>query len=277
MIEEVETLAAIKKHKTMSTAASYLRVSQSAVSKRIAQLESRVGVPLLERRGRYVVLTEAGEKLISQTQPHLEGIKRAIALNDQAEKIDVKLGVSESILGSWGARLLRIVKSELAKSTNLELHAHRGALIVEKVSSGELDIGLCAGKVPSGKGLHKISLGREQMVWVGNKSNEQVIAIEKSSLTWKSISSRLDSKGFIHLESFFAITQMANQGVAMSLVPEGMVEALKIRASLVSPDRPKIYRPIQLIAKKSWLVNSRSKEVIDAVEFAYKNLKLGES
>ncbi|MCB0358958.1 MAG: LysR family transcriptional regulator, partial [Bdellovibrionales bacterium] len=45
---------------SLTKAASELRVSQSAISVQVQQLEAQLGTKLFERRGRRLILTEAG-------------------------------------------------------------------------------------------------------------------------------------------------------------------------------------------------------------------------
>ncbi len=61
MIEYFEALDALDRQSTTAAAGTILRISQSAVSKRIAALESRLGYAVIERRGRGVELTPAGQ------------------------------------------------------------------------------------------------------------------------------------------------------------------------------------------------------------------------
>ncbi|MFZ8913437.1 MAG: helix-turn-helix domain-containing protein, partial [Pseudomonadales bacterium] len=60
MIENLETLVTLSKTGTMMEAATVLKISQSAVSKRVAALERQYDRALIERRGRRVVLTAYG-------------------------------------------------------------------------------------------------------------------------------------------------------------------------------------------------------------------------
>ena len=55
MIENLETLIALSKAATMMEASTALRISQSAVSKRIAALERYYDRDLIQRHGRRVV------------------------------------------------------------------------------------------------------------------------------------------------------------------------------------------------------------------------------
>jgi DNA-binding transcriptional LysR family regulator len=73
--------------RNFTAAAKTLRVSPSAISKMIRQLEARLGVTLLTRTTRATSLTEAGERFLSQAGPALELILAAMAdAGSSAEK-----------------------------------------------------------------------------------------------------------------------------------------------------------------------------------------------
>jgi DNA-binding transcriptional LysR family regulator len=63
--------------RNFTAAAEALRISPSAISKTIRQLETRLGVTLLTRTTRATSLTEAGERFLSQVGPALELILSA--------------------------------------------------------------------------------------------------------------------------------------------------------------------------------------------------------
>lgn len=52
---------AVAEHGSFTRAASALHVSQPALSQQIRQLEESLGVPLFDRSGRTIHLTDAGE------------------------------------------------------------------------------------------------------------------------------------------------------------------------------------------------------------------------
>ncbi|WP_433304684.1 LysR family transcriptional regulator [Actinoplanes sp. CA-030573] len=60
MWQELETLIAVVEEQQFTRAASRLGVSQPEVSRRIRRLERRLGVVLLIRSTRHVVVTEQG-------------------------------------------------------------------------------------------------------------------------------------------------------------------------------------------------------------------------
>lgn len=60
----LRTLRELSRRETMAAVADALSISSSAVSQQIAQLEDEVGIALVERRGRGVTLTPAGQRLV---------------------------------------------------------------------------------------------------------------------------------------------------------------------------------------------------------------------
>ncbi len=60
----LRTLRELQQRKTMAAVADALFLSPSAISQQITALEEDVGISLIERRGRGVVLTPAGENLV---------------------------------------------------------------------------------------------------------------------------------------------------------------------------------------------------------------------
>jgi DNA-binding transcriptional LysR family regulator len=64
---------------TIAAVADALAFTPSAVSQQLSTLEREAGLPLLERRGRRVVLTPAGQNLVRHAEAVLEQLERAAA------------------------------------------------------------------------------------------------------------------------------------------------------------------------------------------------------
>jgi molybdate transport repressor ModE-like protein len=62
-LRQLEMLEAIDRLGTLTRAAEHLHVTQPAISSQMRKLEEQVGVPLLEREGRGVRLTDAGQSV----------------------------------------------------------------------------------------------------------------------------------------------------------------------------------------------------------------------
>jgi len=72
------TFECVARHLRFARAADELRVTPTAVSKTIAQLEERIGVRLLNRTTRSVALTEAGARLLESAAPALASLRRGL-------------------------------------------------------------------------------------------------------------------------------------------------------------------------------------------------------
>lgn len=77
------TFVAVAQQQTLRAAAESLHLTHSAVSQQIGELESRLGFPLFDRRGRRVHLNAAGQALLRHVAPALaqvdDGVQAAAA------------------------------------------------------------------------------------------------------------------------------------------------------------------------------------------------------
>lgn len=263
-LEALETVAALG---TVSAAASRLRLTQGAVSKRLQALERDVGEPLLVRSGRGVVLTPRGAELLDEVRPLLSGLRRAVSGetgHDSNPHERFSLAMSESLLASWGAALVHDLSEDRAGS-HWTLHAHRSPLVIDRVRSGEVAFGICAGRADVAADLTAVPLAEEELVIVPAGLGRthlrglrrlEVIGIEEGSATWKTLRHRLGSVGrldltFTHrIQSFAAIVALARHGFGHGLVPRPLAAACGIpNRHLLSLPRGGLTRPIQLVAR----------------------------
>jgi DNA-binding transcriptional LysR family regulator len=92
---ELSAFVAVAEHRNFTRAAAQLGVSPSTLSQTVRSFEERLGVRLLNRTTRSVALTEAGERLLADAQPILDGIDKAIeAVNSFRDKPIVTLRLS---------------------------------------------------------------------------------------------------------------------------------------------------------------------------------------
>lgn len=269
MIELFETLDALETHKTMHKTATALRVSQPTVSKRVALLEHRLGLRLLQKDGRGVLLTPEGQGLLQRVRPLLAGLKEVLSEKSTFPLSKLNLGFSESILGSWGAQAMARL-SEESPELRFYFHAHRSPVVIDRVRSGEYLFGVCAGFCAKAPDLQVQEVGREKMIWVQSKkrplAGRPLMSIEKSSETWVSIATQMKKEKLqptVTLESFSSIAQLANCGLVEALVPSGVSKCL-IKPTLSK--RPlKITRPIVLIGRKSTFSRPELKGMVQAL------------
>src|SRR5690606_7583070 len=95
--QHLHAFVAIAETGSFSAAAERLHLTQPAVSKRIALLEEQLKSPLFDRIGRQVVLTQAGQVLLSKATLILREVtaaQRAIA--DLKGEVEGKLSIATS-------------------------------------------------------------------------------------------------------------------------------------------------------------------------------------
>jgi DNA-binding transcriptional LysR family regulator len=75
---ELSAFAAVAEQHSFAKAAAQLGIAPSTLSQTIRALEERLGVRLLNRTTRSVATTEAGERLLAELRPALDGVGRAV-------------------------------------------------------------------------------------------------------------------------------------------------------------------------------------------------------
>lgn len=77
-LRQLRTFVAVARHGSFSQAGQVIGLSQSAVSHSIKELESEMGVRLLDRTTREVMLTEAGQQLATRLERQLEELSTTV-------------------------------------------------------------------------------------------------------------------------------------------------------------------------------------------------------
>jgi len=263
MLENLETLVTLSKTGTMMETATVLKISQSAVSKRIAALERHYDRALIERHGRRVVLTHHGTRLVEKVMPVISEL-RSVFLEDNAlRRGKIIMGVSEAILASWGPRLFARVQARMPE-VEFTFHAQRSPVVLDRIRSGEYMVGICTGSPDADTDLQSEVIRRETMVILPSRlqpivyrigDDLDVITIESRSGAWRSIEDdmrRLNLRRRVSLESFFSVAQMALAGFGHGLVPEGVARTLGVgEPDWISLADAGLHRPVRFVARKS--------------------------
>jgi DNA-binding transcriptional LysR family regulator len=77
-LRDLSAFATVARHRNFRRAAIELRISPSALSENLRDLEERLGVRLLNRTTRSVAPTEAGERLLTRLGPALRDVQDAV-------------------------------------------------------------------------------------------------------------------------------------------------------------------------------------------------------
>lgn len=146
MIDIAELLTFIKVAETssFSEAGTQLFVTQPAVSKRVAALESSLGVRLFDRIGRQVQLTEAGIRLLPKARKmaeDLQDIKRSMTLQMQDVSGELRISTSHHVgLHRLPQSLKRF--QEDFPSAQLEIEFAQSEEAYQDVLKGRAELGI---------------------------------------------------------------------------------------------------------------------------------------
>ena len=106
-IHELLALEAVSRLGSVQAAADDLNVTPSGISHRIASLEQRIGRPLLQRRGRGVVLTDVAEAYVETVRPGLTALAASTeTLLDRVHRT-VRIASAAAVGATWLLPLLQ--------------------------------------------------------------------------------------------------------------------------------------------------------------------------
>lgn len=270
-VNNLEALQALAERGTMQRAAFALHITQSAVSKRVAELERRLGRALIERQGRRVALTAEGARLIEGGRPLLESLRVLLASPLATEGGTVSVEVSGSVLISWGAEALAQAAKKI-KGLKLDIKTNHASVAVQNVRSGVSMIAIAQGQNVSAPDLSFLPLYDEELVIVPSglrrlalprEGSVSVLAIEAHTEAWRFTKRALDqgSKvwGFTlraerEVQSFSGIAQMARADFGHGLCPMEVALTLGIPLKkLVRLPNPGLSIPVSFIGRRSTL------------------------
>lgn len=145
---------------SFSAAAQSLGLTHGAVSRRVASVESWLGVPLFMRAGRGVTVTPEGQRLLRTTEQALDAIGRcAEQWRPHRGMQTVKLSVVPSFARLWLLPRLRTLQGDPA---DLRIELDIGHALAD-LQRGDVDLAVRYGASP-GDGLDAQVLMRETLL-----------------------------------------------------------------------------------------------------------------
>ena len=260
MLSGIDALDALERFGTVSEAAVRLRLTQSAVSKRIRALQDELGYAVVEPDGRRLRITPLGADLLERARPlvaEFRGLKTPAATGGIAR---FSLALADSIAASWGPAVLRLALSRLA-GLSVDLHSHRSVLVIESVRLGRYHLGLCSDAAAADLVHHPIV--DEPMVLVHSRAAARpsarvpLITIEASAASWKAIEPLLRARqrnllarASIRVESFGAALQMVRAGFGDGLIPLGLALESRVEPGCYR-QLAGVSRPVALLVRKT--------------------------
>jgi LysR family hydrogen peroxide-inducible transcriptional activator len=166
-LAQLRAFTAVAEHLHFRDAAAAIGMSQPALSGAVSALEEILGVTLLERTTRKVLLSPAGERLAVRAKAVLDEVG---ALMEEAQAVRapftgaLRLGVIPTVAPYLLPTVLRLVHDRYP-DLDLQVHEEQTASLLEGLAGGRLDLLLLA--VPLGvPGVLELPLFDEDFVLV---------------------------------------------------------------------------------------------------------------
>ncbi|AXX97291.1 LysR family transcriptional regulator [Profundibacter amoris] len=226
----LRSFAAVAEAGGVTKASGFLNLTQSAVSMQLKRLEESLDLKLLERSGRGVVLTGAGEQLLGYA-------RRMLALNDevfgrltnQAFEGEVTLGVPHDIVYPAIPQVLQRFAAEYPRM-NVRLVSSYTKGLRKMFERGECDMILTTEDTLEAGGETLMTL---PLIWIGApngsawKSRPLRLAYEHACIFRAGVQKNLDEAGIpwemaVESDSTRTIEASVSADLAIHTVLEGM-------------------------------------------------------
>jgi len=142
MFQQMQYFIAIVKNHSFTQAAVECNISQSAISQQMKELESNLGVKLLERKGRSFEVTEAGQYFYTHSQDILTNVDQLVKNTVKIVKND-DVNLNVGYLRSFGTtEFLQTVSKFTQEYPQVKIHITSGnhEELYELLRTGKIDL-----------------------------------------------------------------------------------------------------------------------------------------
>jgi DNA-binding transcriptional LysR family regulator len=254
-IRQLKTFKAVADHLSFHKAADAINYAQSTVSAQIMSLEEDLGIPLFERLGRHITLTEAGENFYQYACKMLE-----LAETARADLIDgVRLAGSLTIRVPESFCVHRLTPAVVEfhnRMPNVKLRfitcAQEG--LKRDLRKGVTDLAFLLTESIQSKDLAVENLGTEHLVFVAAANHplskidqfeidmlaDHTLLLSRVDCSYRRILEqmmqelRCDPKMVLEFNSMAAIVECVAAGLGVTLIPEIAVSRELERQKLIT-------------------------------------------
>ena len=297
--QSLQAFMAVADTQSFSRAAEQLYLTQPAVSKRIATLESQVGARLFDRIGRRIALTEAGSVLLPQARRILftvEDSRRALA--NLSGQVGGKLTLATSHhIGLH--RLPPLLKQYTQRHPEVELDLHflDSEQAYQGVLDGTLEMAVVTLAPHPHEQLQVVELWRDRLCFtcatdhplaahVKAQTKPRYGGLSLSALcdyncvmpgaktfTGSLIAQRFTEAGLklpVSMATNYLETlkMMCSVGLGWSLLPEKMIDSELVELNV---DTPPVHRPLGYLVHTNRTLSNAAKSMIEQLEAAREN------
>jgi len=243
----LQLFLAVHEEGTLTRAAEREAIAVSAASKRLVELEQALNVPLFVRKTRGMVLTPAGETLLTHARRMLLSVEKiGVELAEHAQGVRgyVRMVANLSAIIEFLPEDLRDFLAEHAQ-VRLDLEERPSDNVVRGVEDSWADIGICSGDVDT-RALQTALYRRDRLVLVMRADHALAargsvafadtldydhvgLHVNSSINTRMHLAARAAGRTLkvpIHVPGFDAVCRMAQVGMGIGLLPYEVFQAI---------------------------------------------------
>lgn len=240
-IRDLKYLVAVAEFKHFGHAAEACHVSQPTLSTQLKKLEETLGVVVIERTNRQVLLSGVGEKIVLQAKRVLNEVDELMRIADQHRDPfggDLRLGIIPTVAPYLLARILGPIRKRFPK-LRIQLNEGQTVDISARLKQGELDAIILALPLIDDQSevrtLYKEPfyftlstqhpLAGKKQITIKDLASERMLLLEDGHCLRDQALSVCDSAGAVENTNFRAtsletLRQMVCANVGTTLMPE---------------------------------------------------------
>lgn len=167
-IKQLEAFHWAVKLGSFRAAGERLHITQSTISKRIAELEQIFDVKLFDRDYRQARLTQQGQCLALSAADMLAANQKMMANMGDSQKFHgaFRLGASELVALTWLPKLIQRINHD-HPAVVVELDVNAGGKVLQNLTDGLIDLALVAGPL-WGRQLGSVRLDNVEFSWMAS-------------------------------------------------------------------------------------------------------------
>jgi DNA-binding transcriptional LysR family regulator len=284
--DHLRALMEVVEQGSFTRAARRLHLAQPTISLQVRDLETRLGVRLVDRLGKRAFATAAGRELIAHAQRIEQETQRLVAAMRRHRDGwlgQVRIGSSTTALIYHLPPVLQRLRRQ---HPNIELIVTTGTTsgVVERIIRNEIDLGVVSMPVNE-RLLEVVELKSEPLVAIFSarigdlpaKATPQFVLqhplllefaraqVRALIMDWLSAGG-LEPRPAMELDNLEAVKRMVASGLGVSIVPAAAIADARDRTELVMrPLKPALSRTLALVQRRDKAKDTALQHVRDAL------------
>ncbi|MFA0483912.1 LysR family transcriptional regulator [Vibrio sp. 10N.222.55.B11] len=230
MNNELICFAAVCKHLSLTEASKELGKSKAQVSRQLAALEKQIGVTLVHRTTRQLVLTDHGESI---KELAIEALDNLQALNYRAKSLSdciggkFKITMPNSVASSIFGEILKGLK-ERYPAVNFEVSSNNN---VENLLESNIDIAIRLNNVVDEKLIaHEVGNYNDIVISQIDNTKNNTLLIYKRHSNKEEIKQRYSD--VIEVDNTSILMNFVSKGVGVGVIPNYLMKGSQINKNI---------------------------------------------